>query len=283
MTAAPIGVFPGTPYEEYARWDALRSSYLRHFKRTPLHARQQYVAPSAPSAAFDQGNLIHTAILEPELLEARYVRSIKVDRRYIAGKALWAQFEADNAGKEIVDPVDFDAALAVRDSVWKHSWAPALLGGKGSNELAMGWEDARFKVACKARIDRYVADFDGSPAIVDLKSTADAGVESFRRSIETFDYGLQAAFYLDGMETLSPHYRQWIWVAIEKHPPFACALYTPDDEVLEAGRGRYRTAIAAHLEGVRTGIWPGYPQRPLLIGRPAWARKASEQLAEAGL
>jgi len=273
------GIFPGVSYEEYASWPGLRSSYLRHFRRTPAHAYEASVAPEQPSAAMDLGTAIHTAVLEPGAFEKRYARAIKVDRRTTAGKAEWAAFEAEHAGKAILAPDEWDHITRIRQSVWRQPWAEKLLGGKGATELSVRWVDPELQVLCKARIDRYCPEFRGLATVVDLKSTRDAGREPFKRDIENFNYGLQAAFYLDGLAAVSGHHRRWMWIAVEKLPPYAAALYEPDDEVLDEGRRLYRSAIAMHLECERTGEWPGYSPEPQIIGRPAWARRQMEDAA----
>lgn len=276
MTA---GIFPRVSYEEYAQWPGLRSSYLRHFRRTALHAWNESQAPASPGPALNLGNAIHTAILEPDLLPVRYARGIKVDRRFNTGKAEWAAFQAEHAGKEILEADDWETVTRVRDAVWRQPWAQKLFGGEGATELSARWTDRESGLPCKARIDRFSAEFRGAPTVVDLKSAADASKDAFKRSIETFAYGLQACFYLDGLTAISAHYRTWLWVVVEKAPPYAVALYEPDDEVLAEGRRLYRTALLSHLDAVRTGIWHGYPAEPQIIGRPGWARRTTEDAA----
>jgi hypothetical protein len=271
------GVFPGIPYEEYARWPGLRSSYLREFRRSPLHARHKALYPPQPSAALELGNATHTAILEPELFEQRYACAPKIDRRFSEGKAAWAAFQREHGHKQILEEKEWTAALGMRDAIWRQPWAQALLAGRGATELSVRWEDPELGAPCQARIDRFVADFDGVATVCDLKSAADAGRDAFRAAIERFGYGLQAAFYLDGLAAAaSPHFRQWMWIAVEKTAPYAAALYVADDEILDEGRRLYRTAIAAHLECERSGFWPGYSPRPQIIGRPPWARRPME-------
>ena len=274
-----IGVHPGVGYETYAQWPGLRSSYLRHFRRTALHAREESLRPAEPSRALDLGNAVHAAILEPGRFETQYAPSIKVDRRFNEGKAAWAAHLALHAGKELLEPGEYDRAARIRDAVWRQPWAEALLGGgRGVNELSIGWDDPEFGVRCKARIDRYTPDFDGVPTVCDLKSSADASKDAFRRQVENLGYGLQAALYLDGLTAAAgAHYRRWLWIVVEKTPPYACALREPDDEVLEEGRRLYRTAIALHLECERSGFWPGYPPHPEIVGRPPWARRPQEE------
>jgi len=275
--AAEVGLFPGVAYETYAQWPGLRSSYLRQFRRTALHARQERIEPAAPSPALNLGNGIHTAILEPELLEQRYAPPFEGDRRFNVGKAAYAEWQVRHAGKEVLTAKQWDTALRTRDALWRQPWAEALLRGKGSTELCVRWDDVEFGTPCKARIDRFCADFDGIATVCDLKTCEDASFDRFRADIERHAYGLQAAFYLDGLTTLSNHFRQFMWIVLEKSPPYAAALYVADDEVLDEGRRLYRTAIAQHLECERTGVWPGYSLRPRFIGRPPWARRRTEE------
>jgi hypothetical protein len=286
--SAATGVFPGLAYDAYARMPGLRSSYLRLFRRSALHARMEYLHPRPPTRVLDLGSAIHCAVFEPEAFESRYVRGLGIDRRSNANKAKWAEFEAAHAGKGILDWDDWATAGAVREAVWSQPWAAALLGGKGSNELSVGWRDPETMALCKARVDRFAADFDGFPTVCDLKSTRNAERGLFVRDIAAYDYHLQAAFYLDGLDANASRFRQWLWIVVEKHPPYGCALYMPDEEMLEAGRVQYRAAIERHLQCERERTWPGYSERPQIISLPAWARPRqiggmdATQAAEAG-
>lgn len=278
------GVRPGVPYEAYARWPGLRSSYLRRFARSPLHARTYALWPEAPTQAMNLGTAIHTAVLEPDRLEVQFVAGLGIDRRSNANKAAWAEYEAENAGKGILDAQEWATVHAIRDAVWSQPWAEALLGGKGATELSVMWEDAESGAPCKARIDRFAADFVGVPTVVDLKSTRDASKRAFAHDVELYDYALQAAFYLDGLAANADRQRQWYWIAVEKTRPYGVALYHPGPATLAEGRAQYKAAIAAHVEAERTDIWRGYPETAQEIELAPWARRLTrDSLAEMGL
>lgn len=275
---AVTGLFPGTSWAAYTAWPGLRYSYLAHFARSPRHAHSAALHPPAPAPAQELGSAIHAAVLEPEAFEKRYcVKPEGIDRRYTAGKAAWAAFEAEAAGREILSQADWDTARAIRDSIYAEPWAHELLSTAGAVELSVRWVDPDSQEPCKARIDRYAQLFDGYPTLIDLKSCVDASRWRFAGDIERYHYGLQAAFYLDGLAAVSPHPRQWIWLAVEKQRPYATALWVADDEIIMAGRAAYRAAIRQHQECERMGYWPGYTETPQVITRPAWARRATAE------
>lgn len=269
------GIYPNMTYESYAAVPAARSSILSEFRRSPLHARAAMLQPRESSKVQDLGTGIHCAILEPARFEKLYAISPKCDRRTKEGKEIWANFIAANAGKEILDSRDYDRAMHVREAVWSQPWAEYLLGGKGAVEVSAFWTDAELSADCKARLDRYTADFDGLPTVVDVKSSKDASEEAFRRSIASYDYHVQAAFYLDGLTAIQDHFRRFIWLAVEKDPPYATALYEPSDEMLEEGRRRYKAALAQLSECQRTNHWPGYPPSARMIDLPPWMKKTN--------
>lgn len=273
MTTLEQGIHRGVEYETYASWDALRSSYLSKFRRSPRHAYASLLEAEEPTAAMQLGTAIHAAILEPEAFEKEYVAAPKTDRRTTASKEAWAIFQARNAGKSILRAEDMETCLRIRESVWQEPWAEGLLGGSGENELSAVWSDAEFKVPCKLRIDRFST---ATSSVIDVKSATDASRDAFSRAIENYSYHVQAAMYLDGLDTLSPHERRFLWIAVEKTPPYAAAVYEADEYDLMDGRKRYRGAIAMHLECQRTGFWPGYDPHIRIIHRPPWARKETE-------
>jgi exodeoxyribonuclease VIII len=111
--------------------------------------------------------------------------------------------------------------------------------------------------------------------IADLKTTEDASERAWIRDVVKYQYHAQAAFYLDGLETLEPRAdRQFLWIAVEKKPPFACAIYQPDDATIYKGRAMYRNYLRQWLKCTETGEWPGYDVgiQPLLL--PDWALRS---------
>ena len=61
------------------------------------------------------------------------------------------------------------------------------------------------------------------------------------------------------------------YIAVEKEPPWELAVYELDPEALEQGRREHETQMARYAEGLRTGVWEGYPARVRPISLPRYA------------
>ena len=69
------GWYPDTDMETYLAWPVVSGSVLGVFAgRTPLHVYHalHYQDQDAQTAVFQLGSLTHTAVLEPDKLEAEY-------------------------------------------------------------------------------------------------------------------------------------------------------------------------------------------------------------------
>ena len=131
---------------------------------------------------------------------------------------------------------------------------------EGIAEKTIIWDDLATGAPCKARPD-FVTQRMGSTFIVDLKTTEDASPRGFSRSAYKYRYHVQAAFYLDGYEQahgVTPE--AFIFIAVEKNPPYlvACYIYGPED--LSLARETYRANLATYLECRNSNSWPGYPE-----------------------
>jgi hypothetical protein len=275
--APPPGLHRDVPFQEYARWSAINNSILRHFSKTPAHARDVLLFPEESSEAQAFGQAVHKAILEPDLFESSYVASPHFDRRYKDQKAAWVAFQEANKGKEIITQDEWDTAMAMRDAVWAHPTARLLLQSPGANEVSAVWVDPEYKVACKGRQDR-AGYYEGWPTIIDVKTTEDASRKAFSRSIEKYGYAEAAAMYLDGFEVLS-HFqgdRRFMYIVPEKQRPFAVAVYELDLDAIALGQKRYREHLRQYAECLSSGVWGAYGDGADIISLPPWSFKGED-------
>lgn len=262
------GVHRGLGFSEYLAIDAINHSTLRLFSKSAAHARQEMLHPKEPTDAQDFGTMVHSAILEPDLFRETHVVAPKVDRRTREGKATWAAFEAENKGCTIVKAEDYEKITGILESVWQHPLALRLLTPKGLSEVVVVWKDNAG--LCKARIDKLTT-YDGYTVILDIKTTVDASQWAFSRAVAKYGYHGQAAFYLDGCNAVAHATRRFITLAIEKEPPFACALYEYGATTIEQGRHNYQKYMRELNEALTTGVWPGYPTPIQPLEVPEWA------------
>jgi PDDEXK-like domain of unknown function (DUF3799) len=261
------GVFYGMPAELYHSIPALSAGGARRLRKSPAHFKEFLGVVSEPSAAMQLGTVIHCGVLEPDRLDDCYAVAPEVDKRTSAGKAEWATFQAACAGKVVLTPEGESNALGAIDAVRAHPAARRLLDG-AKTELSLFWEDAKYQVPCKCRWDALSTKGVG----IDLKSTQDASREAFARSIATFEYHAAAAHYISGAEhALDASPRGFVLIAVETVPPWAVACYQLGSASILAGEYLTRIALERYAEGLKTGVWKGYPDTIDAIEVPRWA------------
>lgn len=273
MNGIQPGIYSGISNDAYHGGPGISNSGLSLVARSPAHYWQAYLNPQrqqrVPTPAMEFGTAVHTAILEPERFRADYVIQPAVNARTKAGQEQLAAFARENPGKMMLSQADFDACCRVRLAVENHAAADILLA-EGQAELSCYWIDDG--VLCKCRPD--FLNIDGW--VVDVKTTEDARQDPFARSIWNYRYYVQAAWYLEGLGiTTGVQPRGFLFLAIEKEPPHAIAVYAASVKMLLAGRAEYMRNLATYRECVATDVWPAYPEEIVPIELPAWAEKAA--------
>lgn len=251
------GIYPGVTYEEYSQWDAINNTVLWKLKsKSPMHCKEYLDNPPEPTDALRIGGAMHIRILEPHLFDERYIVAPKVDRRTKVGKATWAAFQETLKGRECLTQAEFDSIDLMHKRL-KEQDAYQYVTGRDPDdtELAIVWNDEATGILCKAKIDYARRD---AFILCDLKSTGDCSEHGFRRSIEKYGYYQQAAFYCDGWQALTGDAPSFLFIAMEKTPPYCCCSYEPDDWTLQAGRNSYREALKLWKDCVDNDNWPGY-------------------------
>jgi hypothetical protein len=271
------GLYRDIPFEEYNAWPYVRNSDLSHFNRTPAHARERMLNRGKTTAAMEFGRAYHSAMLEPQKFPTEFVAGIKVDKRTTKGKEEWADFQAENADKTVIDPEDYAQIVAMRDRLKLHPVAKDLLYGAGQSEVSIVWVDPDTGLTCKSRIDR-VAQYNGRSYLVDLKTTEkDASEKGFQNTMARYYYHQQAGMYSAGMEVLFPGpYRPFVFIVQEKEPPYEPGCYELDDFSVKQGTSQFRRHLAQLKACVTEAKWPGHGDGLGLIGIPQWAANQDE-------
>jgi hypothetical protein len=262
------GVYADLPSDVYHNIKAASNSRLSLLKRSPAHLRYELDNPQPKSPALALGEAAHLCILQPDLFTGRYVVPPDCDRRTKDGKATWAAFCADNAGRELLAADDHGRCRAIREAVMAHPFARKLLAAAGETELSAVWDDPASGVRCKMRADKVAQDW---LTLVDLKTTRDASPDAFEKAIYNFGYHRQGGMYLDGMARNDRVYECYAIIAVETDPPHGVAVYQLDDAALEMGTAELRPLLAKYAECERSGQWGGYPTDIQWISVPARA------------
>lgn len=179
-----------------------------------------------------------------------------------------AEWTENNPGRIVLTPETWDQLHAMANAVHSHPAAGSLLTGcPGEAEKSVYWNDATTGVLCRCRPDWWRDD----NVIVDLKTTEDASPEGFAKSMANYRYDVQAAYYLDGVQQATgKRPKAFVFIAVEKKPPYGVGVYVLDSDSLELGRAQYQHDLRIYAECVRTGEWPGYGDKIQTISLPAW-------------
>jgi exodeoxyribonuclease VIII len=110
-----------------------------------------------------------------------------------------------------------------------------------------------------------------SGIIPDLKSCLDASPEEFAKTIFNMDYHIQAAMYVDGLKANNIDAKVFVFVAVEKEPPFAVGVYVLDNDYIEIGRQQYKKALQILAQCIKDNKYPAYSEDIVELKPPRWA------------
>jgi exodeoxyribonuclease VIII len=264
---------------DYHRHSAVSKSHLDQIAKSPLHYWARYLDPNRvtpePTPAMAIGSAVHTHVLELDQWDARYVTAPEgINRRTNAGKAEWEAFEVASTGRTVLAKADAELVMRMGHSVFAHPAAAMLLAMPGKAETTHMWTDQATGLRCKCRPDWLTND--GS-LIVDLKTTEDASPMGFRKSIANWRYHVQASWYLDGLEhATGKRPDQFIFICVEKKPPFACAVYAADAEMIQIGAETAARDLDVLATCKAAAAWPGYSDQIETINLPPWMRPKAD-------
>lgn len=247
------------PEETNADYHADTSHVGHSMKEVFLLSRRvyhgRYVTGELPSreetAAMLLGSAAHCLAGEPELFRHRYAVAPQCDRRTKDGKAIWADFVERSSGKSLLTADQMAAAEGMAAAVRSSSVAPMLWTCEGLHEHTIRWTDADHALPRKCRCDKLI----DSSLIVDLKTADDPTPAAFARKAANLGYYRQAAWYLDGLESLTGVRGDFVFLVVGASPPHEVFAYEPDPDDLERADKQNRRAIEELAECYRTGVW----------------------------
>ena len=256
------GVYDSYTNAEYHAADGISKSDLDLIHKSPAHYK---AARHEDTPALRFGTAFHCAVLENERFNATYT-VIEGDRRTKAVKD--AIKDAEAAGKIILTKDEFDAVSGMRDSVFKSRIAAALIDGATIEHSVFAELDG---VRVKCRPDGWNVE---KGVLFDLKSTEDASPEGFARTVAKYRYHVQDAFYrhvVASATNCDADDLSFIFVAVEKKPPFAVALYTLDELAKLQGWVSAREDLRTFREASERDNWTGYSPKIETLALPRWA------------
>nr|WP_269450640.1 PD-(D/E)XK nuclease-like domain-containing protein [Photobacterium profundum] len=242
----------------------MSKSCLDVVRRSPLHFKAHYIdriIERKETAAFTEGSLFHSMVLEPHKTALEFVISPEINKRTKAGKEQLELFKETNKGKTVVSQETWDKCAAMCDSVFSNPES-AYWFSNGRPEVSVFWHDSETGLDLKCRHD-WLRDDN---IIVDLKSTEDASEAGFARSVAKYRYFVQHAFYSESVKA-----NRFIFVAVEKTPPYAVSCYELDDLAIAAGKLLALQDMASIKSARESGNWRSYVEGTKRLSLPPYA------------
>lgn len=267
------GLITGVCMADYHAGPGTSRSGLVEVLRSPAHYRAYVEREKKETPALRFGRIAHTYVLEPH--ESHLVIAPEGDRRTKAVKAAWevAEAEAAETGAEIVTKAESEHLRGMRESLYAHPYAGRLLRLAGPIECCVWWYDEPSGELCRIRPDKVIQS-NGCDIIIDLKTAEDASPAGFSKACAKHVYHMQAAMYEDGYAAgTGRRVEGFVFLAVEKEPPYAVGVYELTREDVEYGRMLYKDALMTMAQAKCERRWPAYSDQIETISLPRWAKK----------
>jgi hypothetical protein len=218
-----------------------------------------------PTAAMLNGTLIDsllcggdTEIVElPEEMPDSKGKMVPTNDAFRLDSAKKWRDEHAAAGRLPVSRDDYSYARTAVDEIRANLWKDYKLELKGEKQVTGLWQEEN-GVWCRMRMDEWQAD---EGLIVDVKTAENANPKALPNHCYSFGYDIQDAAYRSGVETILPALQgrvRMLFAFCETTPPYACVV-TPLAGTLRAvGSSRWKAAVTAWGECVKSGKFPGY-------------------------
>tara|TARA_R110002167_G_scaffold24774_4_gene86659 strand:+ start:1049 stop:1840 length:792 start_codon:yes stop_codon:yes gene_type:complete len=227
--------------------------------KTPAHYYERYLNPDRikvdDTKALIIGSAFHAYILERDEFNSMFIILPEFSGKGSRDKK--EQFILNNSGRQPLSINDFQTIVGMSEALNRHPIASKLINESGFAERAFHWTDKTTGAKCKCKPDRFNTTRN---LIIDLKSTEDASEKDFKYSAKKFRYYVQDAFYSDGMSANGVNVAGFVFISVEKSPPYLvqCFSYTEDEK--EFGRAEYKKNLQTYVDCKAKNVWPGYPE-----------------------
>jgi len=212
------------------------------------------------------GGCTHTATLEPFKLEDEYaVKPDSIDgnsSRTNAYKAAFQEMQDHAPDKRWLTQSDYDLCMGMAESAREHPLLKTYLGKSDTIIEGTGYFGYR-GANCRLRTDLYNK---GAEVVMDIKTTQEGDPRGFHASVKRYGYDFQACFYLEGLRAMGYDPKQFIFLCIEKSPPFLTSAYTISASQIEKQKIRMFEACRTWKKCMKTGVWPGYGDHVQTLG-----------------
>jgi len=246
--------------EYHAKKDHISSSDVKMVHSKSLAHWKAKTYSSSP--VFDMGTAVHAMVLE----DGKGVIRGPETRR---GKA-WAEAyeEAQANDQTLLTTADYDLARNIADSVLFHPVGQRMAGPTTVNEASFFATDPDTGLKIKCRPDSL---WDAKGVLYDIKTCQDASPRGVAKDMVTYNYAIQAAFYLHVMGCAGHKADQFVFVNVEKAAPYAVSTNILSPEYLAWGKQKMHETLRQIAEANQAQKWDtGWSETTNVVVLPRW-------------
>jgi len=256
--------------EYHSRKTHLSSTNIRTFKKNKKQFKYSLTNELVKQTkSMADGTAVHAFFLEKDKFHADFAvkpQDLRLNTK--AGKE-WAQ---EHHNKIIIDS-DLANNLYEMEKSFMDSPAKLIYKIKGKSELSYFWNDlGTIKGKCRPDWLSYDGDI-----VVDIKTTTDASPRGFQKSISTWGYHLQLGWYLRGLRKLGLPAKEFIFIAIEKTPPFCVGVYSADQDMMNFAMKELDQLMPEIQTAMVSKEFPDYTPEIMPLGLPPWMTEKKQQ------
>ena len=245
---------------------SLSSSGAKKLLECPAKYHHDRTAGEQFKDTYNFGSAVHTSVLGAgrEVIYLDYPDYRKAEARD-------AKEEVIAAGNYPLLIKDQAGVVAITNAVHAHPEARALLGQDGAAEQSVLWEMDGIRKRARPDFLPSKPSDNGRLLVVDFKTAVDSSPAAFSRSCANFGYAQQDAWYSEGIAKVTGLDVAFLFVVVEKEPPYVVSVYELDELAKRIGEHRNDIAIRRYIECTESGIWPGYVTGIEQLALPRWA------------
>lgn len=259
----------------YHAHPAVGNSKLTAYLKNPelYHAQEiaKTIPKDEPSDVLVFGNLFHDSVLRGLHNQAVEIPDWALTANGHRRGKMWEEFKAEFAGRAMLKADEYQRLRDMVDAVWSHPRAAAFLEHtEAIQEQSIFWTDPATGLELKAMIDCRRPGL-----IADLKSSADVSRAAFARAMHDYGYYRQCAFYKMAAHALTSEEHDFVFIVVEKQPPYRVRCYELDptpDRALTKAYEDVRAGLEMMARSVRENDWREQNwDEVLTLDLPAWA------------
>lgn len=224
----------------------LSYSSLKEFAKSPKNYIMYLLHKTPPTPSQLEGKYLDTLLLEPHMVEKRFIVYDKFDRRSNAAKEAWDQLEtrAQKENKILVTSETVRGAKMAVEAIMDNADAKNVIENIKKVQTRLKWTDKQTGLPLIGYSD-FETTFFGLDCVFDLKKTQSADPDDFHRDIFKYGYHLQAACYKEGYWKTQYRFPEFFNLAVETNAPYNVSINYYEPKLMQESQDEFRGILLA--------------------------------------